>query len=98
MACVLQLKKFLVTIALNATTSMTRNTERHLVQKTGGLKTGAAACRDQQGNLVTDIQGMLLGLWRKHFDGLLNGDTNTNKVEPEISIADDGIDIPPPPY
>ena len=44
---------------------------------------------------MTDIQGML-GLQREHFDGLLNGDTNTNEVEPEIPIADDGINIPSP--
>ena len=48
----------------------------------GGLKTGAAACRDQHENLMTDMQGML-GLWREHFDGLLNGDTNTDEVEPK---------------
>ena len=43
------------------------------------------------------MKGML-GLWREHFDGLLNGDTNTDEVEPEIPIADDGIDIPSPDY
>ena len=46
---------------------------------------------------MTDIQGML-GLWRKHFEGLLNEDTNTDEAEPEIAIADDGIDIPPSDY
>ena len=56
-----------------------------------------AACRAQHRNLVTDIQGML-GLWREHFNGLLNADTNTDGVEPEISIADDGIDIAPADY
>ena len=61
------------------------------------LKTEAAACRNQLGNLVTDYEGML-GVWSEHFDDLLDGDTNTHEVEPEIPIADGGIDIPPPDY
>ena len=39
----------------------------------------------------------MLGLWREHFDSLLNEDTN-DEVEPEIPIADNGIDIPPHDY
>ena len=46
---------------------------------------------------MTDIQG-ILGVFRQHFDGPINGDTNTDKIEPEIPIADDGIDIPPSDY
>ena len=46
---------------------------------------------------MTDIQGMLR-LWRKHFDGLLKADTNSNEVEPEISNADYGIYIDPLDY
>ena len=67
-------------------------------RQTNGFKTGATACRDKNGNLVTDVQSVLR-LWRDHFAELLNGGDNTAaEVLPDTTIADDGVDIPPPDY
>lgn len=82
--------------------SRSSNNARKFFQKvkrqTEGLKTGAFACKDENGDLVTDIDRML-GLWREHFSGLLNGDDdNPEDVFPETPFANDGIDIPPPDY
>ncbi|XP_054089770.1 LINE-1 retrotransposable element ORF2 protein isoform X1 [Zeugodacus cucurbitae] len=62
-----------------------------------GFKTGASSCRDQGGNLVTDVQG-ILGLWREHFSDLLNGSESTTPgdSEPDPPIDDDGTDVPLP--
>ncbi|XP_054085666.1 LINE-1 retrotransposable element ORF2 protein isoform X1 [Zeugodacus cucurbitae] len=62
-----------------------------------GFKTGASSCRDQGGNLVTDVQG-ILGLWREHFSDLLNGSESTTPGdgEPDPPIDDDGTDVPLP--
>ena len=38
----------------------------------------------------------MIGLWRDPFNGILNGDTNTDEFEPQIPITDDGIEIPSP--
>ena len=85
----------------NIEMSCSRNDARKFYEKikrqTGGLKTGAAACKDENGNLVVDTQGMLR-IWREHFSRLLNGDINTDEAEPEIPITDDGVEIPPPDY
>ena len=54
---------------------------KKIKRQTVGLKTEVADCGAQYGNLVTDIQRML-DLWRHRFDGLLNGDRNTDEVEP----------------
>ncbi|XP_054081972.1 uncharacterized protein LOC128919982 [Zeugodacus cucurbitae] len=60
-----------------------------------GFKTGATSCRDQDGNLVSDVQGVL-GLWREHFSDLLNGNecTTPGDGEPDSPIDDDGIPLP----
>ena len=73
---------------MNCSRNEGRKFYEKIKRQAGGLKTGAAACRHQHGNLMADIQGEL-GLWREFFDGLLNGDTNTDEVEPEIPIAND---------
>ncbi|XP_054082617.1 uncharacterized protein LOC128920129 [Zeugodacus cucurbitae] len=45
------------------------------------FKTGASSCRDQVGNMVTDVQG-ILGLWREHFSYLLNGSESQEMANP----------------
>ena len=65
---------------------------------TEGYKPGAAHCKDENGNFVTDTQGVLR-LWRKHFSTLLQGydDTNTAfRYAVPNPIDDDGVEIPPP--
>ena len=84
-------------IEMNCSRNEARKFYERIKRQAGGLKTGAAACKDESGNLVTYIQGMLK-LWRQHFNSLLNGDFNTEEAEPEIPITDDGIHIPPPDY
>ena len=82
-----------------------RNEVRKFFEKirrqTEGFKTGTTSCRDENGNLVTDIQG-ILGLWREHFSTLLNGDDENNpatgEADPETPALEDGVDIPPPDY
>ena len=72
-------------IKMNCSRNEARKFYENMKCQTGGLR--ATACRDQHGNLVSDIQGMLR-LWRKHFDGLLNGNMITDEVEPEIPFTD----------
>ena len=38
-----------------------------------GFKSKASFCKDQDGNMVTDIKSSL-ELWRAHFNATLNGD------------------------
>lgn len=90
-------KRELDGIEMNCSRNEARKFYERVKRQTGGSKTGAAACRDENGNLVTDIQGMLRR-WRDHFNGLLNGSTVAEEVEPDIPITDDGVDIPPPDY
>ena len=57
-----------------------RNDARKFYQKvkrlTEGNKSGASSCKDKNGNLVTDLQGVLR-LWRKNFSTILQGDKDT---------------------
>ena len=54
-----------------------RNDARKFFQKikrmSEGLKSAASFCKDQDGNIVTDIKSSLV-LWRSHFNATLNGD------------------------
>ena len=65
---------------------------------TEGYKPGVSSCKDENGNLVTDPQGVLR-LYRKHFSTLLRGEDDTNTafrdVDPNL-IDDDDVEIPPP--
>ena len=45
-------------------------------------KSKASFCKDQDGNMVTDIKSSL-ELWRAHFNATLNGD-DTNNPENEM--------------
>ena len=40
-------------------------------------KSGASFCKDQDGNMVTNIKSSL-ELWRAHFNSILNGDDTDN--------------------
>ncbi|XP_067633297.1 uncharacterized protein [Eurosta solidaginis] len=64
-----------------------------------GFKTGANSCKNENGDLVTDVQ-RALRLWREHLSALLNGENYLphRDDEPESAIDGDGIDIPPPVY
>ena len=42
-----------------------------------GFKFKASFCKDQDGNMVTDIKSSL-ELWRAHFNATLNGDDTNN--------------------
>ena len=42
-----------------------------------GFKTATSLCKDQDGNLMTDIK-ISLELWREHFNAILNGDDTNN--------------------
>ena len=77
-----------------------RNNARKFYQKVKrlveGYKLGVSSCKDENGNLITDLQGML-SLWRKHFSTLLEGDDDTNTAFRDVPnpIDDDGVEIPP---
>ncbi|XP_067634787.1 uncharacterized protein [Eurosta solidaginis] len=81
----------------------TRNNARKFYQKirrqTEGFKTGANSCRNENGDLVTDVQ-RVLRFWREHFSVLLNGGSNSPRrdEEPDPAIDDDGIYVPPSDY
>ncbi|XP_054745958.1 uncharacterized protein LOC129250353 [Anastrepha obliqua] len=79
-----------------------RNSARKFYQKvrrlTEGFKTGAFSCKNKDGDLVTDIQG-ILKFWRKHFSNLLSSDSCVCHREcrecedPDTPIVDNGIDV-----
>ena len=78
------------------------NDARKFYQKvkrlTQGYKPEVSSCKDENGNLVTDPQGVLR-LWRKHFSTLLQSDDDTNTAFMNVvhnPIDDDGVEIPPP--
>ena len=60
-----------------------RNDARKFFQKikrmSEGFKTGAFFCKDQDGNLMTDMKSSL-DLWRTHFNTILNGDDTNNSA------------------
>ena len=70
-----------------------------LKRLTEAYRSGASSCKDENGNLVTDPQGVLR-LWRKHFSTLLQDDDDTNAafrdVVQNLIDDDDGMEIPPP--
>ena len=80
-----------------------RNEARKFFQKikrmTEGFKTGASFCKDQEGNLVTDVKSSL-SLWRAHFNNILNGDdadnTTNEMLSPTATIAPNTTPVPPP--
>ena len=68
------------------------------IRRQTGLKSkAAAACKDENGNLVAEIQGVLK-LWREHFSSLLGCDNCEEGVYTDTPITDDGVEIPPPGY
>ena len=78
-----------------------RNDARKFYQKlkrlTEGYKPGASSGKDENGNLVTDPQGVLR-LWRKHFSTPLQGADDTNTAFRDVvpnPIDDDGVEISP---
>ena len=63
-----------------------RNDARKFFQKklmSEGFKSKASFCKDQNGNMVTDIKSSL-ELWRSHFNATLHGDDTNN---PEMSVC-----------
>ena len=48
-----------------------------------GCKSGASFCKDQDGNMVTDIKSAL-DIWRAHFNAILNGDESNNSANEMI--------------
>lgn len=71
-----------------------RNFYKRVKRLTQGFKTGAYACKDDDGNLVTDVEE-ILRLWRNHFAGLL-ADPASEEADSLTPIYDDGIDVPCP--
>ena len=72
---------------------------KNVKRLTKGFKSGASSRRDERGNLVTDVQGVLR-LWRYHFSTLLRGEGDTNAATREdskpVTIDDYGVETPPP--
>lgn len=63
-----------------------------------GFRTGTYFCREQQGNLVVDIQTTLV-LLSEHFLKLLNGDKGNNSTNGEAApVADANVNVPPSDY
>ena len=65
---------------------------------TEGYKPEGSSCKDENGNFVTNPQGVLR-LWLKHFSSLLQGDCDTNITFKDVvpnPIDDDSVEISPP--
>ncbi|XP_051864351.1 uncharacterized protein LOC127566365 [Drosophila albomicans] len=80
--------------------SRCRNEARNFYQRvkrlTQGLKSGAVACRDDDGNLVTEAE-VVLRLWRDHFSSLLSGSsTDSEDYDPRTPIYGTDIEVPIP--
>ncbi|XP_060665319.1 uncharacterized protein LOC132797575 [Drosophila nasuta] len=80
--------------------SRCRNEARNFYQRvkrlTQGFKTGAVACRDDDGNLVTEAD-VVLKLWRDHFSSLLSGsNTDSEDYDPRTPIYGTDIEVPIP--
>ncbi|XP_067648054.1 uncharacterized protein, partial [Eurosta solidaginis] len=81
----------------------TRNNARKFYQKirrqTEGFKTEENSCKNENGDLVTDVR-KVLSLWREDFSALLNGENDLpyRDDEPDAAIDDDGINVPPSDY
>ena len=67
-----------------------RNDARKFFQKikrmSEGFKAGASFCKDQDGNMVTDIQSSL-ELWPVHFNATLKRDDTNNPANEMIRPA-----------
>ncbi|XP_051864305.1 uncharacterized protein LOC127566314 [Drosophila albomicans] len=77
--------------------SRCRNEARNFYQRvkrlTQGFKTGAVACRDDDGNLVTEAE-VVLKLWRDHFSSLLSGSsTDSEDYDPRTPIYGTDIEV-----
>ncbi|XP_070137322.1 uncharacterized protein [Drosophila bipectinata] len=80
--------------------SRCRNEARNFYQRvkglTQGFKTGTVACRDNDGNLVTETE-VVLRLWRDHFSSLLSGSsTDSEDYDPRTPIYGTDIEVPIP--
>ncbi|XP_060665569.1 uncharacterized protein LOC132797813 [Drosophila nasuta] len=80
--------------------SRCRNEARNFYQRvkrlTQGFKSGAVACRDDDGNLVTEAK-VVLRLWRDHFSSLLSGSsTDSEDYDPRTPIYGTDIEVPIP--
>ncbi|XP_051858122.1 uncharacterized protein LOC127565084 [Drosophila albomicans] len=80
--------------------SRCRNEARNFYQRvkrlTQGFKTGGVACRDDDGNLVTEAE-VVLRLWRDHFSSLLSGSsTDSEDYDPRNPIYGTDIEVPIP--
>ena len=64
-----------------------RNDDRKLYQQikrmSEGFKSGVSFCKDQDGNMVTDIKSSL-DLLRAHVNAILNGDETNNSANEMI--------------
>ena len=64
-----------------------RNEARKFFQKIKRMserfKSGASFCKDQDGNMLTDIKSSL-DLWRAHFNAILNDDDTNNPANEMI--------------
>ncbi|XP_020806218.1 uncharacterized protein LOC110182509 [Drosophila serrata] len=81
--------------------SRCRNEARNFYQSvkrlTQGFKTGGVACKDDDGNLVTDAE-IVLRLWREHFSSLLAGSgyDDYGEYDPQTPIYGTDVDVPTP--
>ncbi|XP_043065425.1 uncharacterized protein LOC122320881 [Drosophila ficusphila] len=74
----------------------TRNFYQRVKRLIQGCKTGGVACKDNDGNLVTDAE-IVLKLWRDHFSSLLAGSgTGYEDYDPQTPIYGTDIDVPTP--
>ena len=65
-----------------------------------GFKSKLSFCKDQDGNMVTDIKSSL-ELWRAHFNAILNVDYTNNPANEMIrpsspNTLDNTTPVPPP--
>ncbi|KPU81866.1 uncharacterized protein Dana_GF27359, partial [Drosophila ananassae] len=81
--------------------SRDRNEARNFYQRvkrlTQGFKTGGVACKDDDGNLITDAE-IVLRLWRDHFSSLLagSGHDDYGEYDPQTPIYGTDVDVPTP--
>ena len=81
-----------------------RNDARKFFQKImrtyEGFQTGASFCKDQDGNIVTDIKSSL-DLWWANFNAILNDDDTNNSANEMIrpsrpNTSDNATPVAPP--
>uniref|UniRef100_A0A1B0CNV0 Reverse transcriptase domain-containing protein n=1 Tax=Lutzomyia longipalpis TaxID=7200 RepID=A0A1B0CNV0_LUTLO len=69
---------------------------RRFYQRVRGMKPytpKCSSCRDKQGNLVSDQEG-ILERWAEHFDELLNGQLEDEVTIPHLQANNDMLDPP----